>query len=209
MKFLVRKILNNQLVKPLKLQTKTIFLTSLLSLISGCSVSTQETSSAIDTKVKNLLSQMTLEEKIGQMMQVDFTVIGIPKDQNAEGQIDPIKLDDAVLNHHVGSILNTPFTPDNKAQSIEIWRAMTRTVQGATGRTRLKIPVIYGIDAIHGATYTQNSVLFPQAINMAATFNADLAFKSDGYRASTAMAALVGNFRRRRASGDGNGYVLH
>jgi beta-glucosidase len=77
----------------------------------------------------------------------------------------------------VGSILNTPFTPDNKAQSIETWRKMMRTVQDAAARTRLKIPVIYGIDAIHGATYTQNSVLFPQAINMAATFNSELAFK--------------------------------
>jgi beta-glucosidase len=54
---------------------------------------------------------------------------------------------------------------------------MMRTVQDAAAKTRLKIPVIYGIDAIHGATYTQNSVLFPQALNMAATFNPDLAFK--------------------------------
>ncbi|MGZ5018697.1 MAG: glycoside hydrolase family 3 N-terminal domain-containing protein, partial [Methylobacter sp.] len=132
---------------------------------------------AIENKVKHLLSQMTLEEKVGQMTQIDFTVIGVYKEQNAEDQIDPAKLEDAVIKHHVGSILNTPFTPDNKAQSIEIWRKMMRTVQDAASRTRLKIPVIYGIDAIHGATYTQNSVLFPQAISMAATFNPDLAFK--------------------------------
>ncbi len=143
----------------------------------GRSVNAQETNRAIESKVKNLLSQMTLEEKVGQMTQVDFTVIGVPKEQNAEDQIDPAKLEDAVLNHHVGSILNTPFTPDNKAQSIDIWRKMMRTVQDAAAKTRLKIPVIYGIDAIHGATYTQNSVLFPQAINMAATFNSELAFK--------------------------------
>ncbi|MGR9014635.1 MAG: glycoside hydrolase family 3 N-terminal domain-containing protein [Gammaproteobacteria bacterium] len=145
--------------------------------MAGRSVSAQETSIAIENKVKSLLSQMTLEEKIGQMTQVDFTVIGVPKEQNADDQIDPVKLEDAVLRHHVGSILNTPFTPDNKAQSVETWRKLTRTVQDAAAKTRLKIPVIYGIDAIHGATYTQNSVLFPQAINMAATFNADLAFK--------------------------------
>ncbi len=145
--------------------------------MAGRSVSAQETNKAIENKVKNLLSQMTLEEKAGQMTQVDFTVIGIPKEQNADDQIDPAKLEDAVLNHHVGSILNTPFTPDNKAQSVETWRKMMRTVQDAAARTRLKTPVIYGIDAIHGATYTQNSVLFPQAINMAATFNSELAFK--------------------------------
>lgn len=140
-------------------------------------MSAQETSIAIENKVKTLLSQMTLEEKVGQMTQVDFTVIGVPKEQNADDQIDPVKLEDAVLKHHVGSILNTPFTPDNKAQSVETWRKLTRTVQDAAAKTRLKIPVIYGVDAIHGATYTQNSVLFPQAINMAATFNAGLAFK--------------------------------
>jgi len=146
-------------------------------VLAGRSVNAQETNKAIENKVKHLLSQMTLEEKVGQMTQVDFTVIGLPKEQNAEGQIDPVKLENAVVKHYVGSILNTPFTPDNKSQSIETWRKMMRTVQDAAARTRLKIPVIYGIDAIHGATYTQNSVLFPQAINMAATFNPELAFK--------------------------------
>jgi beta-glucosidase len=164
-------------MKNIKLQIKPIILIIILSTMAGRSVSAQETDKAIESKVKNLLSQMTLEEKVGQMTQIDFTVIGVYKEQNAEGQIDPAKLEDAVINHHVGSILNTPFTPDNKSQSIEIWRKMIRTVQDAAARTRLRIPVIYGIDAIHGATYTQNSVLFPQAINMAATFNPDLAFK--------------------------------
>jgi len=154
-------------------------------------VSAQE----IENKVQKLLSQMTLEEKVGQMTQVDFTVIGVPKEQNADDQIDPVKLEDAVAKHHVGSILNTPFTPDNKAQSIEIWRKMTRTVQDAAAKTRLKIPVIYGIDAIHGATYTQYSVLFPQAINMAATFNADLAFKEGEITAREVRASgLQWNF---------------
>ena len=140
-------------------------------------MNTQETNKEIKSKVKKLLSEMTLEEKVGQMTQVDFAVIGVPKEQNADNQIDPVKLEDAVVKHHVGSILNTPFTPDNKAQSIETWRKMMQTVQAVAAKTRLKIPVIYGIDAIHGATYTQNSVLFPQAINMAATFNPELSFR--------------------------------
>ena len=163
----------------------------MLSIMSGRTVNAQ----TIENKVKQLLSQMTLEEKVGQMTQVDFTVIGIPAAQNAEHQIDPAKLDDAVLKHHVGSILNTPFTPDNKAQSVETWRNITRTVQDAAARTRLKIPVIYGIDAIHGATYTQNAVLFPQAINMAATFNAELAFKEGEITAREVRASgLQWNF---------------
>ena len=132
------------------------------------------------TNVAQLLAKMTIEEKIGQMTQVDFTVIGVaPENVNAvRGEIDPAKLDDAVLKHHVGSILNTPFTPNNQAQPVEIWRNMQQIIQATAAKSRLKIPVLYGIDAIHGATYTQNSTLFPQAISMAATFNPDLSFKA-------------------------------
>jgi beta-glucosidase len=143
----------------------------------GCSVSDQEANKEIKNKVKKLLSEMTLEEKVGQMTQVDFAVIGAPEKQNVDNPIDQAKLEDAVLKHHVGSILNVPNTPPNKAQSIQIWRKMMQTVQAVAAKSSLKIPVIYGIDAIHGATYTQNSVLFPQAINMAATFNPELSFK--------------------------------
>ncbi len=163
--------------------------------MSGRSVSAQETNKAIDHKVKHLLSQMTLEEKVGQMTQVDITVIGALDGQHAENPIDPAKLEDALLKHHVGSILNTPFTPDNKAQPIETWRKMMKTIQDTSSKTRLKIPVIYGIDAIHGATYTQNSVLFPQAINMAATFNSELAFKEGEITAREVRASgLQWNF---------------
>ncbi len=137
----------------------------------------QETNEAVETRVKDLLAQMTLEEKVGQMTQVDFSVISAVNGQDAENPIDQAKLDDAILNHHVGSILNTPTTPNNKAQPIEKWRKITQTIRETAAKSRLKIPVIYGIDAIHGATYTQNAVLFPQAISMAATFNTELSFK--------------------------------
>ena len=131
----------------------------------------------IAAKVERLLSQMTLEEKIGQMTQVDFLVIGVPEQEKPEFPIDQDKLETAVLKYHVGSILNSPINPHNKAQPIETWRKMMLAVEAAAAKTRLKIPVIYGIDAIHGATYTKNAVLFPQAINMAATFNPELSFR--------------------------------
>jgi len=134
----------------------------------------QETEEVINSKVKNLLAQMTLEEKIGQMVQIDFSVISVENGQDAENPVDQAKLDDAVLNHHVGSILNAPSTPNNKAQPVTKWRQITQTIRETAAKSRLQIPVIYGIDAIHGATYTQNAVLFPQAINMAATFNTEL-----------------------------------
>ena len=128
-------------------------------------------------QVEQLLSQMTLEEKIGQMTQIDFSVVSIPDGQDSDNPIDHAKLEEAILQYHVGSILNTPTTPNNKAQPIETWRRMTREIEAVSAKTRLKIPVIYGIDAIHGANYTQNAVLFPQAINMAATFNPELSYK--------------------------------
>ena len=132
---------------------------------------------AIETKVHDLLAQMTLEEKVGQMTQIDVSVVTVPNGQDVEQPFDIPKLEQAILDYHVGSILNAPTTPNNKAQPIEKWRSMTQRIRETAARSRLKIPVIYGIDAIHGATYTQDAVLFPQAINMAATFNRDLSFK--------------------------------
>ncbi len=132
---------------------------------------------AIEAKVHDLLSQMTLEEKVGQMTQIDVSVVTVPQAQDSEQPFDIAKLEQAILQYHIGSILNAPATPDNKAQPIERWRSMTQLVRDTAAKSRLKIPVIYGIDAIHGATYTQDAVLFPQAINMAATFNRDLSFK--------------------------------
>ena len=156
------------------MQAKIIVLILPLFFMLVCSVSAQETNKEIEGEVRKLLSEMTLEEKVGQMTQVDFSVIALPEELNADNPIDLAKLEDAVLTHHVGSILNVPY---NKAQSIETWRKIMKTIREVATKSRLKIPIIYGIDAIHGATYTQNSVLFPQAINMAATFNPELSFK--------------------------------
>lgn len=157
------------------LKLEYISLILAIFITSGCDVAAQKTNkdAEIEKKVENLLSEMTLEEKVGQMTQVDFSVIAVPESQNTGYPLDQAKLEDAIINHHVGSILNTPY---NKAQPIETWRKMMHAVDEAAAKTRLKIPVLYGIDAIHGATYTQNAVLFPQAINMAATFNPELAF---------------------------------
>ena len=136
---------------------------------------------------------MSLEEKIGQMTQIDFSVIAA--ELNSENPIDQRKLEDAILKYHVGSILNAPQTPNNQAQTVAVWRNVLNSIQAVTGQSRLKIPVIYGIDAIHGATYTKNSVLFPQAINMAATFNTDLSFKEGEITArELRVAGLQWNF---------------
>ena len=152
---------------------KTTALIIAAFVLSSCAMETiNRKDTTIADKVSNLLSQMTLEEKVGQMTQIDFSVIG--GDPNADFPMDTAKLDDAINNHHVGSILNTPF---DKGRSVEKLRKIIQTVQDTAAKSRLKIPVIYGIDAIHGATYTKNATLFPQAINMAATFNPELSLK--------------------------------
>ncbi|WP_235209198.1 glycoside hydrolase family 3 N-terminal domain-containing protein [Methylobacter sp. BBA5.1] len=150
---------------------------------------------AVEASVKQLLSEMTLEEKVGQMTQVDFSVVSTPEAQNAEPPVDRARLEEAVINRHVGSILNAPLSPNNRAAPIETWRKITAAIREASSRTRLKIPVIYGIDAIHGATYTQGAVLFPQAISMAATFNPELSFREGEITAREVRASgLSWNF---------------
>ena len=129
----------------------------------------------VDTRVENLLKQMTLEEKIGQMTQVTIHVatkkVGTV-DQKYEW--DPLKLEEAIVTYHVGSLLNV----HDKALSVEEWHKLITAIQDiATKKTRLKIPIIYGIDAIHGVNYTKGATLFPQSIAMAATRNPDLVRK--------------------------------
>jgi beta-glucosidase len=129
----------------------------------------------IRLKVDELLSKMTLEEKIGQMTQVTIQVIS--KTEGTVDQkfsIDHDKLAEAIQKYHVGSILNVY----NVAHTVEEWHSIIKSIQTvAVEQTRLGIPIIYGIDAIHGATYTIGATLFPQAISLAATWNRDMAFR--------------------------------
>src|SRR5215469_16067782 len=104
-------------------------------------------------KVEALLRQMTLDEKIGQMTQVTLGVVSTPQD----GVLDPAALTKAVVGYKVGSILNVT----NHALTAEQWRHVQTQIQDAAKKTRLKIPVIYGLDGIHGQTYTLDATLFP------------------------------------------------
>lgn len=118
--------------------------------------------------VSNLISNMSIEEKVGQMTQI--TIDMILKD-GTNDQVDEEKLKIAILDKKVGSILNV----NGHAYSIDTWhKILTRIQDVAINETANKIPVIYGIDAIHGAGYTLESTLFPHNIGMAATRNPDL-----------------------------------
>lgn len=127
---------------------------------------------SVPQKVDQLLENMTLEEKVGQMTQITIQAVSAQEGKvGQEHEIDPEKLRQAITQYHIGSFLNVW----NKAYSVEHWQKLITQIQDiAVNETRLGIPVIYGIDAIHGANYTQNATLFPQSINMAATWNPKL-----------------------------------
>jgi beta-glucosidase len=142
-------------------------MTALLSL-QGIAQPMQTTAQRVDA----LLRQMTLEEKVGQMTQVTVDVVSMGADGRREPHaIDPDKLRKAVVDHRVGSIINV----GPQAYTLAHWQDVIRQIQDvATKETRLKIPVLYGIDAIHGATYTLGSTLFPQAISAACTWDTEV-----------------------------------
>jgi beta-glucosidase len=129
------------------------------------------TDAEIDAKVKELLAKMSIEEKVGQMTQINLNVVLKGGYGNMDGTIDPEALRKAIVDYKVGSILNAI----NHAYSVEKWHEIITAIQDvATKQTPNKIPVLYGIDAIHGVTFTSNSTLFPQNIGIGATRNVEL-----------------------------------
>ncbi len=152
-----------------------LVLCATLSFVS-CSV---KSGNETDKKVETLLSQMTLEEKVGQMAQITLDAVGNGDDvytSKIPFAIDTARLRNALVNYHVGSILNTT---NNYALPPAQWNQIIAEIQQvATHDTRLKIPVIYGIDAMHGATYAVGATMFPQEITLAASFNPDNAYNT-------------------------------
>jgi beta-glucosidase len=141
--------------------------------------------SDIDKKVDALIAKMTLEEKVGQMTEVTSDVVSTTT--NGVHQIDAEKIKEAILKYHVGSILNVSA----HAYDRNHWYEVISTIQAEAAQDRLKIPVIYGIDAIHGVTYTQGSTLFPQEIAMAATFNREIVHKAGEITAYETRASYI------------------
>jgi beta-glucosidase len=165
----------------------------LIAAILFCAIYTnaqrKTAESDIDKKVDALLAKMTIDEKIGQMTQVTLDVVL----QTANGaatqpvQIDADKIKEALEKYHVGSILNV----SGPAFTREHWYKIISDIQNAAAQTRLKIPVLYGIDAMHGQNYVQGSTLFPQEIGMAATFNPELTKREAAITAYETRASYI------------------
>lgn len=136
-------------------------------------------------KADELLARMTIEEKVGQMTQLEISMVSTGRDQQIK--IDPAKLEKAVVKYGVGSILNVA----DQALTLDHWHETIRQIQDAAKKTRLKIPVLYGIDTIHGANYVQGSTLFPQPLAMAATWNPELMMKGSEVAAVETRAAGI------------------
>ena len=128
-----------------------------------------------NAKVESLLQKMTLEEKVGQMAQITLDVIGTGKDRYTSDEpfsLDQKAMEKALIQYKLGSVLNTS---NNRARTPQVWyEIISKIQQTAMKGTRNGIPVIYGIDAIHGETYTAGATMFPQQIGQAATFNRSL-----------------------------------
>ena len=139
----------------------------------------------VDIKVTTLLSKMSLEEKIGQMTQMTITNF---EENGNSGLLDKVKLNEAISKYHIGSLLNVP---NPGAPTIKKWQEVQTIISNEVNNTRLKIPVLYGIDAIHGASYTAGATLFPQQIGMAATFNTELVKKGAEISAYETRASSI------------------
>ena len=143
-------------------------------VLFSCNTNNSVKSNKLDPKIENsittILRKMSIEEKVGQTCQITLDAILLKDSTNTlvePHQIDHNKLNQAIIDYNVGSILNV----SNHTFSIKKWNSIIKDIQAVALKTNHKIPVIYGVDAIHGATYIKNSTLFPQEIGLAATWN--------------------------------------
>lgn len=127
----------------------------------------------IEAQVEQTLKKLTLEEKIGQMMELVTDLFGA-NDKNGVFYIDEYKTDSILSRYKIGSILNAPNTC---APSAKQWEKYIAQIQKISMK-RIGIPCVFGLDQNHGSTYTQGGTLFPQNINVAATFNREIARRS-------------------------------
>ena len=151
--------------------------------------------SDIDKRIDSIMSNMTIEQKIGQMAQINLTVIANGPDKWSSFeplQIDKDRIEKAIHKYHVGSILNTT---NNRARDISTWNKIIDEIQSYALSSDTAIPILYGIDGIHGATYIDGATMFPQQIGTAATWDIKNSFNMGMVTAyETRAAGIPWNF---------------
>jgi beta-glucosidase len=168
--------------RKIKISCSYILLLSIIAMSSPAI--SQSRNAAIESKINAIVKKMTLEEKVGQMAQVSIESLG--KIENGTFVFTEEKFRDAVVNYKIGSMLNTPGL-----QNAQQWNDIIGQVQKAAMETRLKIPVLYGLDDNHGVNYVAGATLFPQQIGQAATWNRDLVYNAGIITAYESRAASV------------------
>lgn len=161
-----------------------------VALATSLSGYSQQPAQSIEKKIDDLLSRMSLEEKVGQMAQFTLDVLG--KGGGLYASDEPFELDSGMMDvvfskYKVGSILNTS---NNRARTTEVWENIIKAIQQRAIK-ETGIPVLYGIDSNHGTTYTAGGTLFPQEIGMAATFNPQLVEKGSQISAYETRASNI------------------
>ncbi len=141
----------------------------------------------IEQQVEQTLARMTLDEKIGQICELTIDVIQDRNNTAGGFVIDEAKLDSVIGKYKVGSILNVPA---GVAQDTAMWHNLIRRIQDKSLET-MGIPCVYGVDQIHGTTYTLGGTFFPQGINMGATFNRGLTRRGAEISAYETRAASI------------------
>ena len=144
-----------------------------LALGASANVPVIKSNAKVEAQVEQTLQKLTLEEKVGQMMELVSDLFGA-NDKNGVFYIDEKKTDSILSRYKVGSILNPPNTC---APTAKQWEKYLQQIQKISMK-RIGIPCVFGLDQNHGSTYTQGGTLFPQNINVAATFNREIARRS-------------------------------
>lgn len=191
---LATKITNFQHPKFLfmqKILLRTLVLIFLSTSIISCKKnkeaeqSTAEKSKT-DTSIDDIISKMTLEEKVGQM--TNLTLATIAAEEGDTLIADPVKIEDVIVKHHIGSLQNVI----NHGYSLALWHELINGLQKVTlEKTRMKIPFLYCIDAVHGTNYTLGSTIFPHNLNLASTRNPELVRQAAAITAAEARASGI------------------
>jgi beta-glucosidase len=163
-----------------------VFFTALFA-----SIATQTAlASSREQIIEKYLRNMTLSEKVGQMALLTLHSVSkgdLPYGLTEPHQLDPERLRSAIVEKGVGAIFNTGI----HAMSLKEWREIITTINGETSQTRLKIPILYGIDAVHGMNYAFGATIFPQQMGLAATWDPEMLEKVAAVTAYEARAAFI------------------
>jgi beta-glucosidase len=169
------------LLRTILLFTPSAIILCLLFFLAPCLAQNKQ-----PLNTEELIAKMTLEEKVGQMM--NLTLSTITKEKDEPLTIDTAKLRDVIVTHHVGNIQNVV----THAYTLKEWHALITLIQDVSlKQTRLKIPDMYCIDAVHGTNFTLGSTLFPHNIGLAATRNPELAGKCSEITAKEVRASGI------------------